>query len=121
MKPKNIFLIGWIVVLIISLNPGNAFCELKSLDDAELSSVEAEGVTVNDANNSSDVAENSGVLSVTAGASDPLDNNDPNRAANVLRPQTANNNAIAASQNQFNSSNQPKNCCTSGVPMPGCH
>ncbi|MCU0600684.1 MAG: hypothetical protein MUE70_15665 [Desulfobacterales bacterium] len=119
MKSNTLFFVKLIfVILILSAKPDFAFCELKSLDDAELSTVEAEGVTVSDVNNPSDAAENSGILSVTAGDSDPLDLNDPNSAVNVLRPQTLNNNAIAAPQNQFNNLNQSPSCCSgrSGCP-----
>jgi hypothetical protein len=118
MKVNSIYIIGWIVILIMSLNPGTAFSELKSLDDAELSSVEAEGATLSDLNNLDDTAENSGVLSVSAGDADPFDLNDPNRETNTFMPPAVNNNTIAAPQSQFNNINQVPSCCSgrSGCP-----
>jgi hypothetical protein len=118
MKINSILIIGWIVMLAMALNPGVAFSELKTLDDAELSSVEAEGATVNTANNTNDVAENNGIVSVAAGDSDPFDLNDPNRETNTFRPPAINQNAYAAPKSQFNNFNQTPACCSgrSGCP-----
>jgi hypothetical protein len=121
MKSTYIFISSWIIVLIIAFHPGMARCELKSLDDAELSTVEAEGVTAGDVNTQTGDATNSGILSVTVNNSDPSDLNDPSRQTNTLRPAQENNNLTAAPQNQFNNLSRPANCCTSGAPMPGCH
>ena len=110
MKFKIVFTFGWILALLIILNPGSAFCELKSMDDAELSSVEAEGVTVYNVNNPRDIEENSGVLSVTAADGDPFDLNDPNSAENTLRLPAVNNNPIAAPQNEFYNSRPLPSC-----------
>jgi hypothetical protein len=112
MNIKSIYIIGWIVVLAMTLISGTAFAELKSLDDAELSFVEAEGVTAAALNNPTEVAENSGVLSVSAGDAAPFDLNDPNREPNAFRPPAVNNNAIVAPQSQFNTFNQTPSCCS---------
>jgi hypothetical protein len=118
MKINSILIIGWIVMLAMALNPGVAFSELKSLDDAELSSVEAEGATLSDVNNLDDTAENNGIVSVAAGDADPFDLNDPNRETNVFMPPGVNQNAYAAPKSQFNNFNQTPACCSgrSGCP-----
>jgi len=49
MKPNKFFYIVGIIVLISIIMPGIAFCELKTLDDSELSKVEAQsGVSDNE-------------------------------------------------------------------------
>jgi hypothetical protein len=121
MKAKSIYIIGWIIVLILAFNPGIARCELKSLDDVELSAVEAEGVTAGVVNGQTDTDANGGVLSVTVDNSDPFDINNPNRETNTFKPSAVNNNPVAAPQSQFNNLGPSSNCCTSGAPMPGCH
>jgi hypothetical protein len=121
MKTNSIFIIGWIIVSAMVFHPGIAFSELKSLDDAELASVEAEGATVNDTNNQVDAGENSGIVAVATDDSDPFNLNDPNRKTNVFSPPALNQNIYAAPKSQFNNLSQSANCCTSGAPMPGCH
>jgi hypothetical protein len=121
MKSISICITSGIVVLIIALNPFIARCELNSLDDAELSKVEAEGVTDGDVNKRSSPDANTGVLSVAVDNSDPFDLNNPNRETNTFKPSAVNNNPVAAPQGQFNNLVPSSNCCTSGAPMPGCH
>jgi hypothetical protein len=118
MKINSIFITGWMILLAMALNPATAFSELKSLDDAELSSVEAEGATVQADNASTNSSENRNVVSVSAGDSDPFDLNDPNRETNVFRPPAINQNAFAAPKSQFNNINQAPSCCSgrSGCP-----
>ena len=49
MKPNSFFCTVSIIVLISAIVPGIAFCELKPLDDTELSSVEAQsGISNNE-------------------------------------------------------------------------
>jgi hypothetical protein len=118
MKINAIYIIGCFVVLAMALNPATAFSELKSLDDAELSSVEAEGATVQADNTSANSSENRSVVSVAAGDSDPFDLNDPNRETNVFRPPAVNQNVYAAPKSQLNNFDRTPSCCSgrSGCP-----
>lgn len=110
MTLKIISFLSWIIALIIVLNPGNGFCELKPLSDAELSDIKATGVSAYTVKPQTAAKKNNGALSGPVSNSGQVDTNSVDTESNTYKIPLAIDISIPSPQYQFR---YPSSCRSS--------